>query len=87
MYQVKNFAATYDEGAYGACAYSEGCTVGVNPDANNGGTGTTQDTGILAPLTGFVRDQPTYVLSGLILFAIIFAALVVRLVFSYIKKR
>lgn len=73
-YILQGLAVTYDEGYYGAGSFGQETQSGTNP-----GT-TTSEPGILSPLTGFVREQPPYMLLGIGIFIVVAIVLTIRLI-------
>lgn len=74
-YILQGLAVTYDEGYYGAGSFGQETQSGANP-----GTTTTTKPGILSPLTGFVREQPSYLLFGIGIFIVVAIVLTIRLI-------
>ena len=74
----RSVAAVYGTGEYGCGRYEQGdiCQTG----------GTTQDTSPLAPLTGFLREQPPTVVIPALLLAAVFIGSVSFLITRAIRR-
>ena len=70
-------AAAYGEGAYSCGVYQVGCTSGTTPGTN---------TGILPPDTSALLSEPSFLIPGSLLLAILIA-LITTTVARFIRKR
>lgn len=76
--------AAYNDGAYGTSIYGDSTTTSPSTSGTNTST---QDPSVLAPLTGFIREQPPYVVGGLLIFFVVACVLIARFAYSRLHHR